>query len=92
MGKGICRLREVTAAGTGGHDPADDEAGDMNGTWSRKKEAGREAQPVHVIFRFTQCCGWHPSRPDPVPRRCVGIDSAKPKMARLPSSLRKHGW
>ena len=71
MGKGICRLREVTAAGTGGHDPADDEAGDMNGTWSRKKEAGREAQPVHVTFRLTQRWGWNPSRTDLVPRRRV---------------------
>ena len=75
-----------------GYDPADDEASDTNGTWSTKKEAGREAQPMHVIFRSTQRWGWHPSRTDLVPRRRVfGADSAKPKMARLSSGLRKHG-
>ena len=37
-----------------GYDPRDDEAGDTNGTWSRKKEGrGREAQPMHVILRGT---------------------------------------
>ena len=74
-----------------GYDPAD-EAGDTNGTWSRKKGAGREAQLMHVIFCSTQRWGWHPSCTDLVSRRCVDVDSAKPKMARLPHSLRKHGW
>ena len=78
-----------------GYDPAD-EVSDNSGTWSRnycKEEGGgREAQPMHVIFRSTQRWGWHPSRTDLVSRRRVGVDSAKPKMARLPSSLRKHGW